>query len=247
MQDLSLRKRGRPSLLTVDWQAQLYSKHGASPLQSERTEQSLFKSSHCHACKPHLRVLLPSSIQSEDTLRCKLCAYDDDLERRHLARPSSHERAVFELLDSYPWIGGPQHYATEVAAFHKVRGVRVCMRACRADAAFFNSCVVTATCLKAGFLLFIDGELHFPWVYKEEDCQGRRNAAKQSTKDARICREAAKAGFRVLRLCWSDIGDALPMLNQAWQLCANTAAGQGWTVVSRAWNCGTHHELERLA
>lgn len=241
MEDISIRSVGRKPTLEFDWQAQLVLPPGQRcPRKSERDHHSLFHALHCTHDPPHLRSLLPSSIQKKGHLICKLCHTDDQLTALKCGHPSSHERFVYDLLDSHPFFAsGPQHWATEVAVFHKITGQRLCQKACRVDIVFFNGLSVSRGAMHSALLLFIDGEGHQAGLYTGTGT-GCQSACKQATKDRKLSQDAAALGYKVARLSSADLDEALPFITAAWRKAQATSADIGWVLVSRRWDTGAH-------
>jgi hypothetical protein len=96
----------------------------------------------------HTGSLLPSSIQKKGHLICKPHT-DDQLTALKCGHPSSHERFVYDLLDSTLLL--LVRALGLRLQFHKITGQRLCQKACRVDIVFSMACRYRAAML--GLLL----------------------------------------------------------------------------------------------
>jgi hypothetical protein len=95
---------------------------------------------------------------------------------------------------------GPQHWATEVAVFHKITGQRLCQKACRVDIVFSMACQYRAVQCARLHLLFIDGEGHQAGLYTGTGA-GCQVPAERATKDRKLSQDAQHAAAMRWRAC----------------------------------------------
>ena len=80
--------------------------------------------------------------------------------------PSSYERAAYALLNAVSSWGphGPEHWATEVAVFHKLR----LLTNVKADFISFNGIDARAERMRP-LVVVLDGQQHFELVFARRD------------------------------------------------------------------------------